>query len=133
MGKALNSWKDKMPIDDLERVFEAHVNQGLLFQKLKAQDEGIKWYQQIAQENEKDWLVALQNRNIKPIKSNKRKSKTVDFNLGLVSYAKAEDMLQRFPIKEQNIRRIELLMGKGALFFEADQYNRAATSYEKAL
>ncbi len=132
-SEALIQWQKSLPNGQLNQAFEARLIQGLIHRKIEAQKGGISWYNKLAPDNEKNWQSFLANRSIKPIEAILLPNKKLDFNLALIHYQKANQLLSKFPLQQQKIKKIELLMAKGALFFEANDYKRSKENYQTAL
>jgi len=131
--EALQSWKKGLSREDLQHAFEAYLNQGVLFRKVDEQ-KTLEQYQAIADKDEQDWQKALAKKGVTPInQSPQQTSSVVGYNLGLISYEKAEALIQKFPAKERPRLSIKALMAKAKLYFDAKDFQQAKTHYREAL
>lgn len=131
--QALKFWNNFLQIDDLNYIYEAYLNQGLLYQQALSTNEALAFYRMTVSDSEKDWETTLQQRGISPLKSNQLKLNSIHLNLSWLAYEKAGDLIPKFPQEKQFFLKIELHIAKGDLLFKANNYNKAKTYYQEAL
>lgn len=133
-SNALLHWKDS-PVDhaDAFYLYNSYLIQGKILQVLRASKSNIAWYEMTLSEAQKDWEKQLKIRNLDPIINTNAPEKSIDYNLTLLFYKNAEDILPNLPQKKQVKKKIELQILIGKLYFEAGDYRLAQVYYEKAL
>jgi CHAT domain-containing protein len=131
--QALKVWNNFLQVDDLDYIYEAYLNQGLLYQKEDFADNALDWYKMTVSGTEKDWKTALQKRGLTALKSNKKNLKSINANLSWLAYEKAADLIPRFPQKKQFPLKVEIHIAKGDLLFNSGNYKKAKTYYQEAL
>lgn len=131
--QALEIWNNFLQVDDLDYIYEAYLNQGLLYQKEDFEDNALDWYIMTVSGTEKDWKNALQKRGIIPLTSSKKGLKSIPANLSWLAYEKAADLIPRFPLKKQFPLRVEIHIAKGDLLFNTGNYAKSKTYYQEVL
>lgn len=132
-SSALEFWKGGLGKDDLERLYKAYLNQGLIFQKIISKRSLLPWYKQSVDVSIANWEEALKLKKLDLVTNLITPAKTTDFNLALINYTLAKELITKFPQNQHLILNIELHMAHGALFFEAGAYSRAKFHYQTAL
>lgn len=129
-SQALEYWLAQNS-NQLELIYKGYLQEGDLFRKVEANRGGTVWYKKTA--TNKDWKKALVERGLSSVKHKTIVGKSVDYNLALLEYEMATDLVSKFPEKEQLIKQIELHMAKGALYLEVSSYAKSKTHYQTAL
>lgn len=129
-SQALEYWLAQNS-EQSESIYKGYLQEGDLFRKVDAGRGGIGWYKKTSLS--KDWKKALTERGLKVVQHKSIPEKSVDYNLALLEYEMATDLISKFPTEEQVIRQIEVHMAKGALYLEASSYANAKLYYQKAL
>lgn len=132
-SNALLLWKSGFTSSDAFYLHNSYLTQGKIIQALRASTSNISWYEMTVRDNRKDWAEQLRIRNLEPIVHANKSDKSIDYNLALLFYKYAEEVLSRLPQKKQIPKRIELNILVGKLYFEAGDYTLSQTYYEKAL
>ncbi|MBL4648575.1 MAG: CHAT domain-containing protein [Aureispira sp.] len=133
-SNALLLWKNGLFNNvDAFYIYNSYLTQGKIIQALRASKSNITWYEMTIKETQKDWKEQLKIRNLVPIVNANKPDKSVDYNLALLFYKNAEDILYKLPQKKQVKKKIELHILIGKLYFEAGDYRIAQVYYEKAL
>ncbi|BDS15128.1 CHAT domain-containing protein [Aureispira anguillae] len=131
---ALLAWKDGLKHNsDLVYFYNTCLNQGKILQHLPASTNNISWYQITATEAQKDWKQQLKTQELEAITHATHANKSVDFNLALLYYKKAQHLIPQLPLSLQANKRIEIQLALGALYFEAGEYPIAQSYYETTL
>lgn len=130
---ALSIWKEQLSSSPISETFDSYLKQGLIYRKIEPEQGGMTWYTPTAFADEQDWKQALAKFSTAPVSPILQPEKKIDYNLGLVNYEKANQLVKKFPKSQQPIKEIEVAMAKGALFFEAEDFDRAKQYYQRAM
>ncbi|CAA6798598.1 MAG: Unknown protein [uncultured Aureispira sp.] len=133
-SNALLLWKKGFSNkSDAFYLYNSYLTQGKIIQGLSASRLNVSWYKMTVKDSQKDWKAQLKIRNLTPIVNANQSDKSVDYNLALLFYKSAEDLLSKLPQKKQANKKIELYILIGKLYFEAGDYQLSQIYYEKAL
>jgi CHAT domain-containing protein len=133
-SNALLFWGNGLSTNaDVFHLYNSYLTQGKIIQALRASKLNIAWYEITVQKPQKDWKEQLRIRNLTPIINANKPDKSVDYNLALLFYKNAEDLLSKLPQKKQVKKEIELHILIGKLYFEAGDYRVSQIYYKKAL
>jgi CHAT domain-containing protein/tetratricopeptide (TPR) repeat protein len=132
--KALLHWRDGLfDNSDAIYLYNSYLIQAKIIQALRVSRSNITWYEITVKERQKDWKEQLNIRNLTPITNVNNPDKSVDYNLALLFYKNAEDLLPNLSQKKQLKEKIDLYILVGKLYFEAGDYRLSQVYYEKAL
>jgi CHAT domain-containing protein len=133
-SRALSLWKNGLlKPSDAFYCYNSYLTQGKIIQALRASKLNVSWYEITVNERQKDWAKQLEIRKLSPIINTNKSDKSVDYNLALLFYKNAEDLLSQLPQEKQLNEKIELNILIGKLYFEAGDYPIAQSYYEKGL
>ncbi len=133
-SNALQKWQENPPRTiDLVLLYEAYLNQGRIFQALVPSRSNVSWYQLTASEEEKDWKQVFDNRGLALIRHTMNEGKTTDYNLALLNFNSALRLIDQLPTRQRPLKRIEVQLALGLLYFQAGDYPNAELYYEEAL
>jgi len=131
-SEALSAWKGVITEEDLMHAHNAYLNQGAILKNIIDSKNSIMWYQQSASEDYKDWEAAFKRRALAKVVHATEPDKSVNYNLALLSYYKAKDLVPKLPETLQRQQHIKTQLAIGVLFFEAGDYKRSKTHYRNA-
>ncbi|WP_052594726.1 CHAT domain-containing protein [Aureispira sp. CCB-QB1] len=133
-SNALLLWENGLSNDsDAFHLYNSYITQGRIIQALRASASNVAWYEMTVNDAQKDWEEQLTVRNLAPIVHASKPNKSVDYNLALLFYKSAEDILYKLPRQKQIEKKIDLHILIGKLYFEAGDYPLSQIYYEKAL
>jgi CHAT domain-containing protein len=114
-------------------LYNSYLTQGKIIQALRISKLNVSWYEMTVKESQKDWAKQLKIRNLTPIVNANKPDKSIDYNLALLFYKNAEDLIYQLPQQKQVKKKIDLNILIGKLYFEAGDYPVSQEYYEKAL
>lgn len=114
-----------------EYLYHAYLAQGQLFQQLYPSKKNVKWYKSSLTNSEESWEKALSKRRLKRIDNPLKINKNTDFNLALIQYDNARQLIAQ--LEKSPEKTIETKLELGALYFAAGDYSEARGYYEKVL
>ncbi|MCP4442660.1 MAG: CHAT domain-containing protein [Aureispira sp.] len=129
-SQALEYWVTNAP-NELETHYQGFLQEGFLYRKVDVKRGGAIWYQKTTVD--KDWKTAIGKHDLTAIRHKTIPQKTTDYNLALLEYQFAEELISQFPSAEQVVKQIEVHMAKGALYMEVSAYAEAKSHYQNAL
>lgn len=133
-SNALLLWENGMSSNsDAFHLYNSYITQGKIIQALRPSKANTVWYEMTVNDSQKDWERQLEIRNLTPIVHTNKADKSVDYNLALLFYKNAENILSKLPQKKQVKKNIELNILIGKLYFEAGEYVLSQVYYEKAI
>lgn len=133
-SNALLLWENGLnSSSDVFYLYNSYLTQGKIIQALRASKVNIAWYEMTVKESLKDWEEQLNIRNLTPIVHANKADKSTDFNLALLFYKYAEELISKLPFSQRVSKKIDLNILIGNLYFEAGDYEKSQVYYEKSL
>lgn len=133
-SNALEKWHKRPPSSaNFKDFYYAHVRQGRIFQELHPARSNIAWYRLGAPTEQQDWELELSLRNLKAIRHSVTPTKSTNFNLALLNFNTAQQIIERLPSSERDLQKIQLQVALGKLYFQAGSYPVSQLFYEEAL
>jgi CHAT domain-containing protein len=132
-SEALSAWKNVIKEEeDLMHAHGAYLNQGTILKNIIYSKNSITWYQQSASKDHQDWEAVFKRRALDKVVHATKPSKSVNYNLALLSYYKAKDLVYKLPRGLRRQHHIKTQLAIAALFFEAGDYKRSKVHYKNA-
>lgn len=132
-GSALDNWSPKASALPQES-FKGFLQFGKLSYKQTTTKRALNSYKRATQQTE-DWTLqaALAEIGEQPLEYAPKPSLSNNYNVSLLSYHEAGEVVPKLPNNQQVIADIDVQMAKGGLFFKTKNYSRAKDHFEHAL
>lgn len=116
-------------------IYDGLLQQGKICQKLEITGKSLYWYKKTVKNISEDWTLneELKNYDLEPIEHLGNKALSENFNIALLNYERAERLISKLSRSEQAVAKVEIYMAKGALYFLAQNYDKAKFFYNKSL
>lgn len=116
-------------------LYSSFLKQGRIYKELETNGKSAYWYKKTLNPIEEGWNLSgeMEKYQLKQIQYKENIAREENFNLALLSYERAERLVNRLKKTEQKPALVEVYMAKGALYFSAKATEQAAIYYDKAL
>lgn len=116
-------------------IYDGLLKQGTICKELEITGKSLYWYKKTVKNISDDWSLEqeLDNYALETLEHFGNPALNENFNIALLNYERAERLISNLPAKEQVIAKIEVAMAKGALYFEAHNYDKSYVFYDEAL
>lgn len=132
-GNALDNWSPQANTLPQEN-FKGFLQFGKLSSKQTSNKRALTSYKRFTQQKS-DWTLktGLAAIGEQPLEYALNPSLSNNYNISLLSFYQAGEVVPKLPNNQQVIAEIDVQMAKGALFFKTKNYSRAKGHFERAL
>ncbi|MCH2043426.1 MAG: CHAT domain-containing protein [Saprospiraceae bacterium] len=131
-GNVIEFWNDagnKNPA----KLYEALMQFGNIFQKVDTSGLAEYWYGKLGLAGYSDAASELERYDQQAFNFSDDQDKTRNYNMALVFYERAEELIGKLDAKSQDAALIDIHLAKGKLFLAATVFNKAETEYISCL
>lgn len=120
------------PVED---IFDSFLKQGEICQNLDEIGNSVYWYKKTVKNIDDDWTLKgeLARYDLEYIRHDENPTLNTSFNIALLNYKRAENLIKQLPASQRIIASVEVYMARGNLYYEAGYTSKAELYYESAL